>query len=229
MSVITISRQYGSGGDEIADRVCELLGYRHFDKRLIQQAAVEAGLAEQEVIDYTEDSYRVKNFIERLTGRPIPVAKVSVWKEDARGVRSAENVILNDEVALGLVQKAVKAAYETGNMVIVGRGGQVILKDHPEVVHVRIEAPMEDRIQRVKAQLKQEKQAYQADINLRRAAQDLIVTRDFASGDYILQYYGVDWSDPLLYHMVLNTGKVSIEQAAHIIVELVHALQGEPA
>ena len=35
MTVITISRQYGSGGDEIADRVCELLGYRHFDKRLI--------------------------------------------------------------------------------------------------------------------------------------------------------------------------------------------------
>jgi CMP/dCMP kinase len=229
MSVITISRQYGSGGDEIADRVCELLGYRHFDKRLIKQAAVEAGLSDQEVIDYTEDSYRVKNFIERLTGRPIPVAKVSVWKEDAKGVRSAENVVLSDDVALGLVQKAVKAAHLAGNMVIVGRGGQLILKDHPDVLHIRIEAPMEERIQRVKEQLKQEKQAYQADINLRRAAQDVIVTRDFASADYIQQYYAVDWADPLLYHIVLNTAKITTEQAAHLIVELMKMQESEPA
>jgi cytidylate kinase len=224
MAVITISRQFGSGGDEIADRVCELLGYRHFDKRLITQAAKETGLADQDIIDYSEDSYRVKNFIERLTGRPIPVAKVSVWKEDAHGGRSTEHVVLSDEVALGLVQKAVKTAYEVGNMVIVGRGGQVILKEHSEVLHVRIEGPMEDRIQRVKAQLKREQNAYRADINLRRAAQDLIVTRDFSSEDYIRQYYGIDWADPLLYHMVLNTGKLSNEQTAHIIVEMVHAL-----
>ena len=229
MSVITISRQYGSGGDEIADRVCELLGYRHFDKRLIKQAAVEAGLSDQEVIDYTEDSYRVKNFIERLTGRPIPVAKVSVWKEDSKGVRSAENVVLSDDVALGLVQKAVKAAHQAGNMVIVGRGGQLILKDQPDVLHVRIEAPMEERIQRVKELLKQEKQAYQADINLRRAAQDVIVTRDFASADYIQQYYAVDWADPLLYHIVLNTAKVTLEQAAQIIVDLIRMQESEPA
>lgn len=229
MSVITISRQYGSGGDEIADRVCELLGYRHFDKRLIRQAAIEAGLSDQEVIDYTEDSYRVKNFIERLTGRPIPVAKVSVWKEDSKGVRSAENVILNDDVALGLVQKAVMAGHQAGNMVIVGRGGQLILKDHPEVLHVRIEAPMEERIQRVKELLKQEKQAFQADINLRRAAQDVIVTRDFASADYIQQYYAIDWADPLLYHIVLNTAKVTVEQSAQIIVELIKMQESEPA
>jgi cytidylate kinase len=229
MSVITISRQYGSGGDEIADRVCELLGYRHFDKRLIRQAAIEAGLSDQEVIDYTEDSYRVKNFIERLTGRPIPVAKVSVWKEDSKGVRSAENVILNDDVALGLVQEAVKAGHQAGNMVIVGRGGQLILKDHPEVLHVRIEAPMEERIQRVKELLKQEKQAFQADINLRRAAQDVIVTRDFASADYIQQYYAIDWADPLLYHIVLNTAKVTVEQSAQIIVELIKMQESEPA
>ena len=229
MSVITISRQYGSGGDEIADRVCELLGYRHFDKRLIKQAAVEAGLSDQEVIDYTEDSYRVKNFIERLTGRPIPVAKVSVWKEDSKGVRSAENVVLSDDVALGLVQKAVIAAHQAGNMVIVGRGGQLILKDKPDVMHVRIEAPMEERIQRVKELLKQEKQAYQADINLRRAAQDVIVTRDFASADYIQQYYAIDWADPLLYHIVLNSAKVTVEQAAQIIVDLIKMQESEPA
>ena len=171
----------------------------------------------------------MKNFIERLTGRPIPVAKVSMWKEDSKGVRSSENVVLSDDIALGLVQKAVKAAQQAGNMVIVGRGGQIILKDHADVLHVRIEAPMEERIQRVKEQLKQEKQAFQADINLRRAAQDVIVTRDFASADYIQQYYAVDWADPLLYHIVLNSAKVTVEQAAQIIVELIKMQESEPA
>jgi cytidylate kinase len=88
---------------------------------------------------------------------------------------------------------------------------------------------MEERIQRVKELLKQEKQAYQADINLRRAAQDVIVTRDFASADYIQQYYAVDWADPLLYHMVLNTAKVTTVQAAHLIVELMKMQESEPA
>ena len=227
MAVITISRQYGSGGDEIADRICELLGYHHFDKRLLKQAAVESGLSDHEIIDYTEDNYRVKSFIERLTGRPIPVARVSIWREDTRGVRSAEDMILNDDVAIGLVQNAVKASYQAGDMVVVGRGGHMILKDHADVLSVRIEAPMEERIQRVKSQMKTEQKAYRADITLRREAQDLIVPRDYASADYIRQYYSVDWADPLLYHLVVNTGKVSLETAAQIIVEMVRRLQAE--
>jgi cytidylate kinase len=227
MAVITISRQFGSGGDEVADRVCALLGYHHFDKRLLRQAAVEAGLGEHEELDYSEENYRVKNFIERLTGRPIPVARVSVWREDASGARSTEDVILNDDVAIGLVQRALEACYQAGNAIIIGRGGQMIFKDYPDVLAVRIEAPMEDRIQRVKAQMKEEQKAYRADINLRREAQDLIVTRDYASGDYIRQYYGVDWADPLLYHLTLNLGRLSIEQAAQMVVELVHRMETE--
>ncbi len=227
MAVITISRQYGSGGNEIADRLCEALGYRRFDKRLLAQAAVDAGLSAQEVIDYTEENYRVKNFIERLTNRSIPVATVSIWKEDATGARSPESVILSDDTALGLVRKAVLAAYEVGNMVIVGRGGQMILKDYPDVLHVRIEAPMEDRIQRVKERMKDEQKLFRADITLRREAQDQIVTRDYASADYIKQYYGVNWADPLLYHLVLNTGRLSIDQAVQTIVSLVGTLQKE--
>ena len=227
MAVVTISRQYGSGGDEIADRLCELLGYHHFDKKLLKQAALESGISDNEIIDYTEENYRVKNFIERLTGRPIPVAKVSVWREDTKGVRSAEDVVLNDDLAMNLVKKAVKASYQAGEMVIVGRGGNLILKDHPDVLSVRIEAPMEERVQRVKSSMKDEHKIYRADITLRREAQDMIVTRDYASADYIKQYYGVDWEDPLLYHLVINTGKLSLEQAAQTIVDLVRRLEVE--
>jgi hypothetical protein len=93
MAVITISRQYGSGGDETAQEICRNTGFRLFDKYVLAQAAVEAGLTEQEAIDFCEDNYRMKNFFDRLFGVVRPVASVRIWKEDPSGVRLAEEVV----------------------------------------------------------------------------------------------------------------------------------------
>jgi cytidylate kinase len=225
MAVITISRQFGSGGDEIADHICQSLGYRHFDKRLIARAAEEAGFSEQQGLDFSEENYKVKNFIDRLSARSRPVAHVRIWKESTAGVRVAEEMQVSEEHALILVQKAVEAAYQNGKVVIIGRGGQILLKDHPDVLHVRIEAPMEDRIQRVKQQLKLEKQMTLDTIDTRRAAQDLIEQRDTASAAYLKRFYGIDWADPLHYHLVINSRKLSPVLAAQIVVDLVHCLE----
>jgi cytidylate kinase len=65
------------------------------------------------------------------------------------------------------------------------------------------------------------------DTELRRAAQDRIVERDAASADYLKRFYKVAWEDPLLYHLVINTGKVSLEQAAQIIVMLAKENEAE--
>lgn len=228
MAVITISRQYGSGGDEIAARVCELLGYQHFDKRLIAKATMDVGISEQEIVDYSEENHKVQGFLDRLFGRHPIVASTRVWREDASGMRSTEDIQLSDEAALALVQKAVRSAYRAGNLVIVGRAGQVILQDNPGVLHVRIEAPIENRIQRVKDQLKTTRKVYHADIELRRDAQDMIIERDAASVDYLHRFYHVDWTDSALYHMVLNTGKLSIDQAAELIAQLVREIEAVP-
>jgi len=225
MAVITISRQFGSGGDEIADRVCQSLGYRHFDKRLIAQAAAEAGFSEQQDLDFSEENYQVKNFMDRLFARSRPVAHVRVWKESVSGERVVEEMQLSEEHALSLVQKAVGVAYQNGNVVIVGRGGQILLKNYPDVLHVRIEGPMEDRIQRVKLQLKLEKQMALDTIETRRAAQDLIEQRDAASADYLKHFYGIDWSDPLHYHLVINSSRLSADLAAQVITDLFHCLE----
>ena len=223
MAVITISRQYGSGGDEIADRICQELGYRQFDKRLIAQAAVGAGLSDQEIIDFSEENYKVKNFMDRLFNRSQTVAQVRVWKEDAQGVRSPESIQIDEEYALMLTKRAVEAAHHTGNIVIVGRGGQVILKDYLDVIHIRIEAPLEDRIQRVKNQMKAESNLTADTVEARRKAQDRIGARDLASSDYLQRFYGVDWTDPCLYHLVINTGKIKIKMAVEIIIDVVNS------
>jgi len=221
MAVITISRQYGSGGDEIADRVCQILGCHQFDRQLIVRSAVEAGITANEIANFSEENFRVRGFFERLFSRSRSMGQMLAVAEAPQlyGEYPME-LRLSEELALTLVQKAIGLAYETGNMVIVGRGGQVVLKDRPGVLHVRIEAPIEDRIQHIKTILLAERTPSQDLIIIRRAAQDMIEERDASSADYLKCFYSVDWSDPFLYHVVFNTGMVSWDLAAKTIAEM---------
>jgi cytidylate kinase len=207
MAVITISRQYGSGGDEIAARVCEMLGYRYFDKRLMAQAASEMGLSEYEIVDLTEENYQVRGFLERLFTRQRPrvVAQVGAWKRDTTGAWIAEIEQLDEEWCIRMVRGAIRAVHKQGNVVIVGRGGQAILQEMPDVLHVRVQAPQSTRVRR---------DQYRENIGV----------RDKAAAAYLKRFYDIDWSDPTLYHLVVNTGKWGIEAAAHLIVNAVSYL-----
>ncbi len=225
MTVITISRQFGSYGDEIANKLCEILGYHYFDKHLMMQAAAAAGLSEQEIVDYSEENYKVRNFLERMLGGPQTVAQIRVWKEDAQGARAAESITLTEEAALELEQKAIRHAHQLGNVVIVGRGGQAILQNEPDVLHVRIEAPLETRLLRVR----EEWQPFATSLDLRRTAQDLILEKDAASADYLQRFYNVRWDDSSLYHLIVNTGKLSLDQAAQMLAQLVKEFTPQPA
>lgn len=225
MPVITISRQFGSGGDEIAVKICEVLGYQLFDKRMIVEAAKDLGLSEQEIIDHSEENYKIRSFFDRLFNRPVEMPTGRIWVEDATGTRLGDEVRLSDDMALTLAQKAIRKAYQLDKFVIIGRGGQMVLKDEPGVLHVRIEAPMEDRLQRVKELVRKTENLDNTDIELRRAAQDRIVARDAASADYVRRFYHAEWDDPMLYHLIINTNKVHNEQAVEIITTLVHEME----
>jgi len=227
MTVLTISRLYGSEGDDIADQVCQILGYRHFSKQHIARAAFEAGLSEQEIASYSNFSdvnYKYKRFLDRLIQRAISPAKEHHPKEDAVSTLRAEEKLFNEASAVTLVQQAIKRAYEAGNIVIIGRGGQIILKDSPGVLHIRIEAPLEVRVRRIESHLKAERGDYEPDSKIKHDARVQIAERDAASADYVRLFYGVDWADPSLYHAVFNTGKMSIHKTAQIIVAMVQCL-----
>jgi CMP/dCMP kinase len=225
MSVITISRQFGSGGDEIAAQVCDALWYRIFDKHMITEAAKAEGISVVEMGDFSEEDRQTSGFFLHLFSHPLPAFSAKVWKEGIDGSRSLEDFVLDETEAFSLTQKAVKAACQVGNMVIVGRGGQVILQGVPDVVHVRIVAPLENRIQRVKEQLKIAQDLFLADIEMRRNAQDLILSRDAASEEYLKRFYHVDWDSPMLYDLVINTASLTLQKSVEIITGLVKSNQ----
>jgi cytidylate kinase len=213
MAVITISRQFGSGGDEIAARLCKMLGYRYFDKELMAQVASEMDISEEAIEDFSEDNYKVQSFMDRLFGwrrDTMAVAQIRTWKEDEiTGARLREVKTLDETHSINLVRQAIESAYGHGNVVILGRGGQAILKDKPDVLHVRISVSLNERVKRLQ---KRENMSF-------GGAQDAAIKHDRASADYLRRFHNIDWADPTLYHLVVNTDKLSIDAAAELIIK----------
>lgn len=215
MAVITISRQFASGGDEIAVRICELLNYRYFDKHLMAEVVSQIGISENELVDFSEDGYQARPFLARLLrAHSATVARVAVRQQDAAGHTVVASRDLEMADCVELARTAILAAYEMGNVVILGRGGQAILRDKPGVLHVRVIAPLANRIERLHAQ----GMTGVADIkaNIQQA--------DRASTDYLQRFFQVQWDDVSLYHLVLNTGLLSTDAAAQTVVAAIQAM-----
>ena len=217
MAVITISRLVGSGGDEVARRVCELLGYRYFDKALLAQVAQELGVAETEAVDFSEDTYRMRSFVDALLRRSAPVSTATVWTSTATGEATKVATVLDEETAARFEASAIRSLRERGQVVVVGRGGQAILRGEPNVLHVRIVAGREDRIPRL----------IQDEHLTRNAANAYMEQRDRASGEYLKRFHNIDWTDPLPYHLIVNTSLFSLEKAAQLIVAALRQMEAQ--
>jgi CMP/dCMP kinase len=205
MAVITISRQLGSGAEQIAKQLCQLLDYAYFDRTLIRQVVAESGLPVAEPIDFTERDYRVLNVLEKLLPMRRLVGHALVrWPSGKSELHE-----FYEHESVELVHTLVRAAARRGNAVIVGRGGQAILKDTPGVLHVRVVAPLVERIRRTQHTLG----------IMRPDAVRLINERDRAAAEYLLRFHGIAWDDPLLYHLVLNSGRWGTGHAANLVAD----------
>ncbi len=220
MAVITVSRQIGSGGEEIAHQVCDLLRYRYFDKQLVIETAADLGLHKDHVVDYSEDRYQVQNFVSRLLRPgPRPIKKVPVRLRDPEGNLTLDSESIDEGQYVALIENAILAAYEMNDVVVVGRGGQSILQDKPNVLHIRVIAPLGTRIERL--------QRFE---NLTvEQAQQRIARQDRATSEYLGRFFGIRWNDSTLYHLVINTGKISIDGASQLIVDAVVQLRASLA
>jgi len=200
MGVITISRELGSRGTEIAHMVAEKLGYECLDRELIAAIAKEAGVEEVQVSD-KEDKVSARP---RIVG-PEMTAFFRRQQYTSRRPREA----LGDQAYLELVRKVIRERAERGDVVVLGRGGQMVLRDWPGALHVHITAPLEVRAARV---------AEERGIS-RQLAERLVRESDRRKRDYIRHFYNnADWRNPRYYHLIIDTGRISPEVAAEIII-----------
>ena len=209
MAVITMSRQVGSGAEEVAQRLAQSLGLLVFEKGLLRQVADDLGLSTTDLVDYGETEYRRASFMDALFRRSRRVEEVlSTWEGGERDVAATR--VLDEGLAIDLTRSAVEAACERGDMLIVGRGSQVILENRPGVVHVRVVAPLETRTNRL--QVTRSMTVPQA----RR----FIADRDEATREYLRRFYHADVDDPTLYHLVVNTALVGANRCVRLVSAL---------
>ncbi len=178
MRVLTFSRQMGSGGNHIAQAVAERLGLRLVDREIINQAAVQAGVPEVALAEIDE--------LGLLGVRPRPSA-LRLYRETA-------------------AELIAKLAGE-GNLLFLGRAGQVILAGRPGVLHVRVIAPRALRVNRV------ETFCHVSD----EIAGALVDASDQSRAAYLRRHYRADWQDPALYDLILNMSQLTIPAAVELV------------
>ena len=204
MPVVTISRQYASGVADIAPRVAEQLDADCIDRQLIEDVAQRLGVPEDLVSERDE---RGDTAIARL------VNALRVSYPDASSLPDLMEPPgalpdLSNRAYVQVVEQIIQEAARSENVVIVGRGSQFVLRNHPRALHVHVFAPFDVRVERVMSEQKLGRQ------DAERAVRDF----DGARARYARHFYHTDWQLPQHYHLLINTGPIDREQAAELIV-----------
>lgn len=200
MLAITISREYGSGGGEIATRLATRLGWRLVDHEVVVEVARRLGVTEVEAARRDEQP---EGFIEQLLRSlravdPTPLSYL--------GVADAMVAPGQQDYAAAL-RDTVLAAAAAGHAVIVGRGSQVILRKRRDVLHVRVVAPLDQRVIYVSR-----REGLGAD-----AARHRIHDKDLARQRYLMATYERHSPDAHLYDLILNTAVLDLDSCVDLI------------
>ena len=199
--IITISRQYGAGGSEVARRVAAALGWGVVDNELVEEVAARAGLPPADVAEREE---RVPSFAERLA-RTLAAATPELFAAPVPGGTVPK---LQETDLVRITETVVAEVAARGRVVLVGRAAPAVLSQQENSLHVKLVAP---RAYRIKAS------AERLGVEPSKAAEVLDET-DAMRERYLRQFYRRDWNDPVNYHMVLNTGPLGFDGATDIIV-----------
>ena len=206
--IVTVSRQIGAGGSEIAGRVAAALGFRLVDNELIDRVALQAGLSRTYVANREE---RAPGFLERLVRA---LSRSAPELQSAPPDRPPEP---EEKSLVAATEKVVADLAAEGRVVLVGRAAPAVLSGSHDALHVKIVAPVPFRIARIR----------EADRVDEREAERRLRESDANRARYHRHHYGRDWSDPANYHMVLNAGVLGVEGATGIIVARARSMWGE--
>ena len=209
--VVTISRQFGSGGAEIGHIVAQENGLLYVDRGIIGEVARRLGVNEEQAARQDEQT---AGAVGHILGA---LQSNSPFNVNFNTLLNPTNIPAQvREVAyLRLTQKVILELATEGNAVIIGRGSQLLLHGSPRTLHVYVFAPLDYRIEQVT-------KVHQLDPN---RAKELIERRDYEHNAYLGRYYGTSQHQPYLYHLLLNTSLFSPEMGAHLIQEALPAVR----
>ncbi len=185
MTVITLSRELGSRGDDVAVGVAERLGLRLVGRELINRAAADAGAGEVALAELDE----------------LGLLGVKPSADSLRRYREKVGEIIEEQAS-------------RGDVLLIGRGGQVVLGGRRDVLHVRITAPVEVRCAAVQARCGVSAEVAAARVN----------ASDAARASYHRRHFNARWDDESLYDLILNMSRLTAQTAVDIVCAAADAL-----
>jgi cytidylate kinase len=195
--VLTVSREYGSGGLFVARRAAEELGWKLLDSALIEAIVEKANV----------DPAVAKRYDEKVDPWLHRVSRKALWHGAFESVANLSDTDVFDAQTMAiLTRRVIEEAAALGGCVIVGRGGQCLLADHPDAFHIFIHAPRTFRLKMLRERL-------HARPDLEREME----ATDHQRADYIRLNYGRDMYDRHLYDLMINTRR-GIEMATRVVL-----------
>jgi CMP/dCMP kinase len=183
--VLTVNREFGSGGGRIAQKIAEDLGWKLLDKDIIDAIAYASHVDPSVVRRYDE---HVESWLRRLNQQAMRSAAL------AAGLELRNTTVFDAEEMVKISQKIIEQAHADGNCVIVGRGSQCVLQHKPDAYHVFIYAPHKERLLRLRARL-----GKGVDVEQR------IRSVDAERAKYLQEYFSKYWLNPHLYDLMISS------------------------
>ncbi len=208
MAVVAISRQYGAGAHLVGERVVARLGYRLVDREILDHIARQAGVSSHWVEEVEKGA---GDWLNRA------IAEWLATNVRTRYLHDPSNDF--DEVKYRrFLERTIRQIAEEGRVVLLGRGGQLILRDDPRVVRVHLVAREEDRIHRLMEYLGYSQERAEQ-VARREEKKRLNFLRGFGLGDP---------DDPLLYHQTINLSLVDLACATDFVCRLAECADARP-
>lgn len=201
MAVITISRQFGAGGRTLGKMIAKRLGYELMDEDIIQKVAEQARVSRESVKGLGKDS----------GGPLLGFMNSLVSKSYLERLISADRGYIDEDIYVESLTEVITKMANEGSVVIVGRGGQFILKDHPDAFHVLLIADEKDRIAFMRKHhgLSEEEASQMVETMGRRRAN---LYRKFKREKY---------DHPEHYHVVLNMSRLDLDKASELVFRMI--------
>ncbi|MGH9713579.1 MAG: AAA family ATPase [Candidatus Acidiferrales bacterium] len=201
--IITVEREYGSGGALVARRLAQKLGWKLWDEELTAEIARVANVDPKSAARCDE---RRDPFLYRLF-------KVYARGSYERALPLGESRVFDTDCMVDVLHEVIKDVASRGNCVIVGRGSAYILRDRSDAFHIFVYAPAEEKIRRVMSLGKS-----------REEAQKLVEEIDAERAEFIHHYFGAQWPARWLYNIMINS-KFGDEFATEVVLQQITALE----
>ncbi len=193
--IITISREFGSGGRSVGKEVAQKLGVAYYDKELVKQVAVETGFDEE--------------FIER-EGEYAPVRSALAYLFTGQGTQGVMNGLSAGDFLWAIQYKVIREIAEKEPCVIVGRCADYILQDRDDVLNVFVHASLPFRAERIVKLYGQSEES----------PEERLADKDKRRRLYYKRYTNREWGLSQNYHLSLDSSVVGLDRCADIIVDL---------